>query len=130
VTAAAARRIASLAAVGVLAAALTVYLSHRHHHHSTLPAPAGPWMTALAAAYEPTHRTACGVHVGPNTVGVGHPVLPCGVKLYLRFGDRTVLTTVIDRGEVPPGRELDLTPKIAELLGVEGTQRIRWRFTR
>jgi hypothetical protein len=130
VSAAAARRIALLAAIGVLAAALAVYVSHRHHRDSALPAPAGPWMTALAAAYSPAHPTACGVLVGPGTVGVGHPVLPCGVRLYVRFGDRTVLTTVIDRGEVPPGRELDLTPRLAELLGVEGTRRVRWRFTR
>ena len=119
-----------LAAIGVLAAALAVYVSHRHHRDSALPAPAGPWMTALAAAYSPAHPTACGVLVGPGTVGVGHPVLPCGVRLYVRFGDRTVLTTVIDRGEVPPGQELDLTPRLAELLGVEGTRRVRWRFTR
>jgi hypothetical protein len=66
----------------------------------------------------------------PSTVGVGHPVLPCGVRIYIRFGDRTVLTNVIDRGDVPSGRGLDLTPKLAELLGVQGTQTVQWRFTR
>jgi len=68
--------------------------------------------------------------VGPQTVGIGHPVLPCGVRLYVRFGDVTVLTTVIDRGHVPSGRELNLTPKVADLLRVEGTQRVQWQFTR
>jgi 3D (Asp-Asp-Asp) domain-containing protein len=130
VTAAAARRVASLAAVAVLAVAVTLYVEHRHRHHANLPAGAGPWTTALAAPYTPAGPTACGVKVTAATVGVGHPVLPCGVRLYVRFGDRTVLTTVIDRGDVPPGRELDLTPKLAELLGVQGTQSVQWRFTR
>ena len=129
-TAAAARRVASLAAVAVLAVAIAVYVAHRHRHHSDLPQGAGPWITALAAPFASTKVTACGVRMTATTVGVGHPVLPCGVRLYVRFGDRTVLTTVIDRGDVPPGRELNLTPKLAELLGVQGTQSIQWRFTR
>ena len=129
-SAAGARRVAWLAAVSVLAVAVAVLVAHRHSHHVSLPAGAGPWHSALAASFEPSGSTACGVTVGPQTVGIGHPVLPCGVRLYIRFGDRTVLTTVIDRGHVPSGRELNLTPKLAELLRVEGTQRVEWRFTR
>jgi hypothetical protein len=130
VTVAAGRRVASLAAVAVLAVAIAIYVDHRNQHHQTLPAGAGPWTTALAAPYAVTGRTSCGVGVTASTVGVGHPVLPCGVRIYVRLGDRTVLTTVIDRGDVPPGRELNLTPKLAALLGVQGTQSVQWRFTR
>jgi hypothetical protein len=126
----AARRVVSLAAVAVLAVAIAVYVSHRNHHHSSLPAGAGPWNSALAAPFAKAGRTACGVVMRESTVGVGHPVLPCGVRIYVRYGDRTVLTTVIDRGDVPPGRELNLTPKLAELLGVQGAQTVQWRFTR
>ena len=126
----AARRVAWLAAVAVLAVAVVIAAGHRHRHHSTLPAGAGPWTNALAAVFTRSGRTACGVTVTAGTVGVGHPVLPCGVRIYIRFGDRTVLTNVIDRGDVPPGRELNLTPKLAELLGVDGTQTVQWRFTR
>ena len=68
--------------------------------------------------------------VAATTAGVGHPVLPCGVRIYIRYGDRTVLTTVIDHGDVPPGRELNLTPRLASLLGVHGTRSVQWRFTR
>jgi 3D (Asp-Asp-Asp) domain-containing protein len=125
-----ARRVASLSAVAVLAVAIAIYVGHRDRHHSTLPAGAGPWTTALAAPFAKSGRTACGVEMRQSTVGVGHPVLPCGVRLYVRFGNTTVLTTVIDRGDVPPGRELNLTPKLAELLGVQGTQPVQWRFTR
>ena len=125
-----ARRVAWLAAISVLAVAVAVLVAHRHSHHVSLPPGAGPWHSALAASFSPLDSTACGVTVGPQTVGVGHPVLPCGVRLYVRFGDRTVLTTVIDRGHVPSGRELNLTPKLAELLRVQGTQRVEWQFTR
>lgn len=129
-TAAAARRLASLAAVAVLGVAIAIYVERGNRPHDTLPAGAGPWMTVLAAPYAATTQTACGVEVTASSVGVGHPVLPCGVRIYVRFGDRTVLTTVIDRGDVPPGRELNLTPKLAALLGVQGTQSVQWRFTR
>jgi len=129
VTAPAARRAAYLTAFAVLAVAVAIAVGH-HRHHQDLPAGAGPWTSALAAAWKPARPTACGVAVGTTTMGVGVPVLPCGVQLYLRFGDRTVLTTVIDRSHVPSGRGLDLTPALADLLRVDGTQRIEWRFTR
>src|SRR5438477_165984 len=95
---------ALLAAVAVLAVAVAVFVAHRHRHHLVLPAGAGPWYGALAAAFSPAGRTVCGVKVGIDTVGVGHQQLPCGVRLYVRFGDRTVLTNVVDRGDVSPGR--------------------------
>lgn len=126
----AASRVASLAAVAVLAVAIAIAVGHRHRHHPSLPAGAGPWTNAVAAPFARTGRTVCGVRVTAATIGVGHPVLPCGVRLYVRFGDRTVLTNVIDRGDVPSGRELNLTPRLAELLGVQGTQTVQWRFTR
>ena len=129
-TVAVGRRVAALAAVAVVAIAVAIYVHHRNSHSSSLPAGAGPWNSALAAPFTPKHRTACGVVVTATTVGVGHPVLPCGVRIYVRFGRTTVLTTVIDRGDVPSGRELNLTPKLADLLGVVGTQSVQWRFTR
>jgi hypothetical protein len=41
-----------------------------------------------------------------------------------------IFTQVIDRRPVLPGRKFDLTPKLAEELGVDGVQRIRWVFAR
>jgi len=70
------------------------------------------------------------VAIGANTVGVAHPVLPCGVKLYVEYRGKQVLTQVIDRGHTVPGREFDLTLALANLLHVEGTQTIQWRFAR
>jgi hypothetical protein len=37
---------------------------------------------------------------------------------------------VVDRRPVVPGRKFDLTPKLAEELGVDGVQQIRWVFAR
>jgi hypothetical protein len=65
----------------------------------------------------------------PGTIGVTDSVLPCGIKLYVAFGDSPrVLTQVIEHRPVPPGRKFELTPRLAEKLGVDGTQKIRWVF--
>ena len=126
-------RAALLAAVALIAVAVALAVTLRHKHHSTLPAAVGDWSTALAGPYTPsTSRAtgACGIRIGRTTPGVAHPVLPCGVKLYLEYGGRRVLTQVIDRGHTVPGREFDLTPALAKALHLQGTQRIRWRFAR
>jgi rare lipoprotein A (peptidoglycan hydrolase) len=127
-------RAAALAAVALLAVAVAIALDTRTSHHgSTLPAAAGDWYTALAAPYAPSTKrpkSACGVVIGPTTIGVAHPVLPCGVKLYVAYRGKHVLTQVVDRGHTVPGREFDLTQALAKFLHVEGTQTIQWRFAR
>jgi hypothetical protein len=120
-----ARSVVPLAGVAVLAVALALYLTRRGDNHSTLPAPAGPWHEVVAHAYVPKARTACGVRTGPHTAGIAHPVLPCGVKLYVRFGDKTVLTQVLDRGA-----GFLLTPELARLLDLQGRQTVQFTFTR
>jgi rare lipoprotein A (peptidoglycan hydrolase) len=124
-------RAAGLAGVALVALAVALAVAHRHHHARALPPPAGTWYTALAAPYTPsstTKKSACGVDIGPDTAGVAHPVLPCGAKIYVKLGTKEVLTQVIDRGHVVPGREFDITQALAKLLGLQGTQTIQWRF--
>jgi rare lipoprotein A (peptidoglycan hydrolase) len=133
VTAFAGLRAAALAGVALLGIAIALAVSHRSQQHnaSTLPAPAGQWYTALAAPYTSTTKvtkSACGVTIDARTRGVAHPVLPCGVKIYLEFDGRQVLTQVIDRGHTAPGRVFDVTPGLAKVLRLQGTQAIRWRF--
>jgi rare lipoprotein A (peptidoglycan hydrolase) len=134
VTASVGIRAAALAAVALVAVAIALaYQSRGSDTKQDETKGAGVWYTgALAAPYTaPTHRkSACGVLIDAGTVGVAHPVLPCGVKLYVQFHGKTVLTHVIDRGRTVPGREFDLTPALAKLLGVQGTQAIEWRFAR
>ena len=126
-------RAAVLAGVALVAGAVALAITLRSNHSSHLPAGAGPWSAALAAPYRPSpplRKSPCGIVIGPKTVGIAHPVLPCGVKLYVRFRGREVLTQVIDRGHTAPGREFELTHALARLLRLQGTQTIQWRFAR
>jgi 3D (Asp-Asp-Asp) domain-containing protein len=125
-------RAAILAAIALVAVAI-VFAIHRHSSTATLPVAAGPWYTALAAPYTPSKgrtKSACGVAMGTKTIGVSHELLPCGVKLYVEYKGKQVLTQVIDRGHTVPGREFDLTQALAKLLRLDGTQTIQWRFAR
>jgi rare lipoprotein A (peptidoglycan hydrolase) len=134
VSPAATKRTLALAAVALLAALVSLALAAPDRNHgTTLPKPAGTWYRAVAAPYSPAAargRTACGQRITARTLGVAHPVLPCGVKVYVRYGDKEVLTQVIDRGPKVPGREFDLTRALAAELGVVGTRTITWRFAR
>jgi hypothetical protein len=125
--------IALLAAMTALALASPRLGATGERLPQAVPAPGGGWYTALAAAQPATEvarRTACGHILDLTSVGVSHPVLPCGAKLWLAYGDSRVLTQVIDRGPLVPGREFGLTPELARQLGLRGTQRLRWRFAR
>ena len=62
------------------------------------------------------------------SLGVTHPVLPCGAKVLLRFGGDTVLTEVIDNRLKSQGRQFELTEALSRRLGLDGTQAVRWRF--
>ena len=62
----------------------------------------------------------CGGTLTPSTLGVAHKTLPCGTKVTLRLGDRTVRVPVVDRGPYVAGREFDLTAATKERLGFAG----------
>jgi len=124
-------RAAALAGVALVGIAIALAVSRHHNPKNDLPTPAGQWYSALAAPYTPssaTKKSACGVLIGPKTAGVAHPVLPCGAKIYVEFDGKQVLTQVIDRGHTAPGRTFDVTEPLAKLLGLQGSQTIRWRF--
>ena len=98
-----------------------------------VPGTKNGYYTAKAAPYGPTaahRRKACGKPFLKTTEGVAHPVLPCGVRLYIRFHGKEVLTQVVDRGPNVPGRDLDVTKALANRLDLHGTQTIQWRFAR
>jgi rare lipoprotein A (peptidoglycan hydrolase) len=98
-----------------------------------VPGTANGYYTGRAAPYSPSSadaRTACGQAFTDKTQGVAHPVLPCGVRLYIRFHGREVLTEVIDRGPSVPGRDFDITKALANRLGLHGSQTIQWRFAK
>ena len=97
------------------------------------PAPpaVGRWYEAPVGAYGPGfygRTTSCGVALTRSTRGVAHPILPCGARIVVAFGGRTVETKVMDRGPYGPGREFALTQALAEELGLSGVRIVRWRF--
>ena len=126
-----AQRQAALAGIALLAAVVSLAVTSPGRRHSpSLPPPIGSY-TALAGtsgvvAYG--KRTSCGQIIGPKTEGVAHPVLPCGVRIFISFGGRHVLTQVIDTGPYVPGREFDLTEALAQRIGLTGVQKIHWSY--
>ena len=97
---------------------------------TSAPAPAG-WNIAFAGSRGATgdaQRTTCGQVLTPQSLGVTHPVLPCGAKIILRSGNDQVLTEVIDNTLVEPGRQIEVTEALAKKLGIDGTVELQWRF--
>jgi len=62
----------------------------------------------------------------PGTIAVAHKTLPCGTKLSLKNGDRTLKVAVIDRGPYVKGREFDLTKATAQKLRFDRLGPIQW----
>lgn len=138
-SAASLQRQVALAGIALLAAIVSLALTSQNTGPrirglpQPVPVAGGGWYSALAGAGEPRYgrRTRCDVLLKPNTVGITDSVLPCGILVYVSYKDSPrILTHVIDRRPVVPGRKFDLTPKLAEELGVDGVQRIRWVFAR
>ena len=91
----------------------------------------GEWRSTVAGTYRldpETRQTACGYPASDRTLGIAHPVLPCGAKIVIAYDDHEVLTEVVDRGTALPGREFDLTAPLAARLGFRGVQPIRWAY--
>jgi hypothetical protein len=67
------------------------------------------------------NRTACGQTLSSGMLGVAHKTLPCGTKVKLRHGSKTVNVRVIDRGPYAGDREFDLTAATRNRLGFGNT---------
>ena len=130
--AALARRQAGLAGVALVGALGAIALTHIGDG-STEP-PARPavveWESAQVATFPVSGQpTACGVTLTSSSLGVAHPVLPCGAKLLLDHEGRRAEAEVVERGSVGQGRSFDLTPALADQLGIAGEATVRWRFS-
>jgi hypothetical protein len=131
-----AQRLAVLAAVALLGATSALAVVERRSEPTPSDVLAGlrgpvAWTTAFAGSRGPAgdaQRTTCGQVLGPDSLGATHAVLPCGTRIVLRNGGTEVLTEVIDNALVEPGRQLEVTEALAELLGIEGTVEVEWRF--
>jgi hypothetical protein len=134
------QRLAALAAAALLAGVFGTALSQagRDSPPSASPEPAvglgGGWSTVLAgvapAAPRAGRRSGCDWVVLPQTQGVLHPTLPCGARIFVEYGGRRALTQVVAHLPVAQGRQLDLTPRLARRLDLDGVRELRWAFTR
>jgi hypothetical protein len=82
---------------------------------------------ALATWYGPGFygkQTACGIEMTEELVGVAHRSLPCGTNIAVRYGSRTLILPVVDRGPFGGKAKWDLTAAAAEQLGFTQTDRI------
>jgi hypothetical protein len=131
------QRTIALAAVALVAGLGAVALVGRGADESEpgavrmVTVPETGWYTALAGsrgAPRDADRTTCRRVLTARSLGVSHPVLPCGAKVFISFQGTEVLTEVIDQRMKRPGRQFELTEPLAQRLGLEGTQQIRWRF--
>jgi hypothetical protein len=96
-----------------------------------VPAPGGGWYRARAGLESPRaygRPTACGHVLERTTLGVSHPVLICGAKIYIGYGQTVMLTQVIARGPGNAAAQFGLTEALARELGVRRRATIRWRF--
>jgi hypothetical protein len=96
-----------------------------------VPAPGGGWFEAragLESASAYGQPTACGHVLERETLGVSHPVLVCGAKLYIGHDQTEILTQVVSHGPTSAAVQFGLTEALARKLGVSGRARIRWRF--
>ena len=134
------QRSVALAAVALLAAVAALALSRETQGHDAGRGEAEPvtvadigWYSALAGsrgAPSDAERTTCRRVLTNRSLGLTHAVLPCGAKIYIAYGGTEVLTEVLDNRMRRQGRQFELTEALAQRLGIDGTQQIRWRFAR
>ena len=134
------QRVLALAGAALLAGvlALAVAEQNRSTAHAAGPQPAvgagAGWYAAVAGVARGFpiggKRSRCGWLLEPGTLGIVHPVLPCGAKLFVDYGGKRVYTEVVDRAPVPSGENFDLTAALADRLGLTGTRDVRWAFAR
>jgi rare lipoprotein A len=82
---------------------------------------------AVATWYGPGfygNTTACGIELTPELVGIAHRSLPCGTNVAVRYGSRTLVLPVVDRGPFGSEARWDLTEAAAQQLGFTHTDRI------
>lgn len=130
------QRLLSLAAVALLAGLVAVAVVERRDEDPVsapqgATAAGGGWYEALAAPRPPAgdaERTSCGLILTSRSLGLTHPVLPCGARLLIRYGGETILSEVIDNDLKETGRQFELTAGLARILGLDGTQAVEWRY--
>jgi hypothetical protein len=127
------QRQAALAGVALLATLGALALGHRSESALPIEPVSGAirWERAIVGVLGPeayAQKTSCGVVLDSGSLGISHPVLPCGVDIVVSYREKRIRTEVVARGREPAGRDFELTKALADELGIHGTETIRWRF--
>ena len=134
------QRVLALAGAGLLAGVVAVAVAQQNDSSARAsgPQPAvgqgASWSSAVVGVARDYpvggRRSTCGWLLQPETLGVVHPVLPCGTKIFVELGGKRVYTQVVDRGPVPSREDFDVTAALAEEIDLTGTRQMRWAFAR
>lgn len=91
----------------------------------------GSWRSSWASWYGPGlygNGLACGGVLEAGSMVVAHKTIACGTRLEVCWAGRCARAYVGDRGPFVAGRELDLGPGVAAVLGFAGVAVVRWRI--
>lgn len=90
----------------------------------------GEWGTAVASHYgwNFTGRGASGEAIGPYTMMCAHKTLPFGTLVEFEYNGKRAVAKVADRGPYTAGRDFDLGPGVARVLGFTGVHEVRYRI--
>ena len=127
------QRQAALAAGALLATLGVLALGEGGEQPAPLPPPevSIEWQRAVVGILPVRAdgaETACGTRLDAGTIGVAHPLLPCGADLVVEHQGTEVRAEVVDRAVTADGAEFLVTRALARELGLDGETPIRWRF--
>lgn len=90
----------------------------------------GAWKNGVASHYgiNFTGRGANGEEIGPYSMIVAHKTLPFGTLIEFEYRGQRAVARVADRGPHVAGREFDLGPGVARVLGFRGVDTVRYRI--
>ena len=91
----------------------------------------GAWQSATVSWYGPGfygNHMANGQVLYPDSMVVAHMTLPFGTLVEFLYNGRRAVATVADRGPFYAGREFDLGPGIARVLGFDGVHTVQYRI--
>lgn len=97
---------------------------------TTVASTGDTWQTAKVSWYGPGFygkTTAHGEVLTPGMMNVAHRTLAFGTRIEFRYGGRTCVAVVNDRGPFVAGRTFDLGPGTAAALGFSGVGTVEWR---
>jgi hypothetical protein len=134
------QRVLALAGATLLAAVIALAVAERNQPSARASGPQPAvgqgvgWYTAVVGVSRQAppkgRRSSCAWLILPDTLGVVQPVLPCGAKIFVEHDGKRVYTEVIDHGPVPPQENFDVTPALADRLGIAGVRDAQWAFAR